>query len=174
MVLLLLAIFLPWFVVDVAVDGMGRLTSTITGWGSVNKMDGVPYGPLDGSSLANGYLLAVSIALLLACVVVGVIAARRTATPRIQHLAAVTLAAAAAFTACTALSVFVQVTSWGPFMGFGTPQAPTSPFEFYGIGLWILLLGAGLVVIAAVYAALPVQKREPNPTVPAVEGPKDA
>jgi hypothetical protein len=155
---------------DVVIDSRRRLTTTITDWGSISRLDdGVPTRPMDGTLAANGYLVAVSVALLLGCVVVGVMAAGRAATPRIRHLAAVTLAAAAAFTACTALTVFLQVHSWGPLLGFSGPQGP-SPLKFYGVGLWVLLLGAALVVTAAVYAALPVRTREPGPTVPAPEG----
>jgi hypothetical protein len=162
MVMLLLAMFLPWFVVDVVAEDV-RFTGTITGWSSISTVDSARTSPLNGSLPANGYLLAVSVMLLLGCVVIGLVAAKRTASTRIRQLAAVILAAAAAFTACTTLTIFLQATSWGPFLGFAGPRSP-GPFEFYGVGLWILLAGAVFVVVAAVYAALPVREAVTEPS----------
>ncbi|ONI73339.1 hypothetical protein ALI144C_46380 [Actinosynnema sp. ALI-1.44] len=153
-VLLLLAPFLPLFIGSLSARGT-EFTMTIDGWGFTTDAP-----QRIGAIAVNAYGLIFSAVVLFVATAVGVIGARRLATPRNRRAAAVLTAVAAAFTLGVTVAVLPQLTNWiDTFRPVGLASATVN--TSIGLGFWLLVLGTVLALAAAVIAALPIRDREP-------------
>jgi hypothetical protein len=150
----LLPLFSASLPVFAPANGPGeKLEVVITSWGIE-----VGGGQAGGGVPANGLPLLVAGVLLACAALLCRRAAHPGATPGAQRLAGLTTLAGAAFLACAAMMVLLQVVSWAQAY---QPSESIPGFESesdfdYRAGLWILLAAAVLGVVAAVFALLPV------------------
>ncbi|RSM69805.1 hypothetical protein DMH04_45495 [Kibdelosporangium aridum] len=154
-ILLLVSPFFPLFIGHVNARA-ADFTMTIDAWGfDTDAPQRV------GAVAVNAYGLIFAAVLLFVGTILTFVGARNSATPSSRRVAATGMGIATAFTLGVAATVVPQLTNWVDTFrptGLASASVDTS----VGTGFWMMAVGAGIALAAAVITALRFRDREPE------------
>jgi hypothetical protein len=152
------ASFLPLYTVSGTPLDEERIVFSITSWGADDPEAD------DGTLAITGPLLIVATVLLLAAAVLCAVAATRSATPGIRRVAGGAAVAGAAFITSGVWAIAAVVVAYAAAFNASRYEDTVQFEEGPGAGLWLLVAGAVVALVAMVFALRATRSASTTPT----------